>query len=608
MSIAPPSSLSLDDRFARELPELAVAWQAEEAPEPRLLVLNEQLAADLGLDPAAMRTPAGLELLLGTAVPEGAHPVAQAYAGHQFGGFVPRLGDGRALLLGEVTDTGGRLRDLALKGSGRTPFARGGDGLAAVGPMLREYVVSEAMHALGIPTTRSLAVVATGRPVRRETLLPGAVLTRVAAGHLRVGTFQYAAATGDADLLRRLADHAIARHHPAAAEEEQPYLALFEAVVAAQAALVAQWMLVGFVHGVMNTDNMTISGETIDYGPCAFMEAYDPDTVYSSIDAGGRYRYRNQPLAAEWNLARLAEALLPLLADDPEQAVPLAVEALKTFQPRYEAAWSAGMRAKLGLPEGLDDAVAAPLVDELLVQLQQSHVDHTTFFRALGSAARGDADPARNLFLDLPAIDGWLERWRALGPDPAAMDRVNPVYVPRNHLVEEALDAATVGDLDPLGRLLDAVGAPTTSGPASSATRRPLRRTSASTGPSAAPDAGTARCRSVRHRRNWPTIAMTARRTGCSRMRRNGGDQPAMATSSSHAGRAGGRQPPAGSRPPAAGRPRALRERRPGGSLTGGPADRLRACARGAGSAAGPCASARAPRARRSPRGRRSGR
>jgi uncharacterized protein YdiU (UPF0061 family) len=282
----------------------------------------------------------------------------------------------------------------------------------------------------------------------------------VASSHLRVGSFQYARATGDVDLLRRLADHALSRHHPGAAEAENPYLALFEAVVAAQASLVARWMLVGFVHGVMNTDNMTISGETIDYGPCAFLEAFDPATVYSSIDHGGRYAYGNQPLAAEWNLARLAEALLPLLHEDQEQAVALAVEALGAFARQYDAAWSAGMRGKLGLPAGLDNAVASALVDELLAQLRQSHVDHTSFYRALGDAARGDADPARNLFLDLPSFDRWLERWRALDPDADAMDRVNPVYIPRNHLVEEALGTATEEDLAPLGRLLEAVAAP----------------------------------------------------------------------------------------------------------------------------------------------------
>jgi uncharacterized protein YdiU (UPF0061 family) len=460
VSLALPSTITLDDRFARELPEMALPWQAEEAPDPQLLVLNEPLAAGLGLDPGSLRSPDGSRMLVGNLVPPGANPVAQVYAGHQFGGFSPRLGDGRALLLGELTDADGRLRDLHLKGSGRTPFARGGDGLAAVGPMLREYVVSEAMHALGIPTTRALAVVATGRPVRRETVLPGAVLARVASSHLRVGSFQYAAAQGDVELSRRLADHAIARHHPAAAAAENPYVALFEAVVAAQASLVAQWMLVGFVHGVMNTDNMTISGETIDYGPCAFMEAFDPATVFSSIDETGRYAYGNQPVVAEWNLARLAEALLPLIHDDQDQAVAIAVESLGTFRPHYSAAWATGMRAKLGLPDGLDEAVEKALVDELFPLLQESRVDLTSFFRALGAAARGDAEPARGHFLDLAAFDAWAERWRALGPDGDAMDRVNPVYIPRNHLVEAALTAATGGDLGPLERLMEAVGAP----------------------------------------------------------------------------------------------------------------------------------------------------
>ncbi|SDF27854.1 Uncharacterized conserved protein YdiU, UPF0061 family [Blastococcus fimeti] len=460
MSVLPAQALRLDDRFATALPEMAVPWQAEEAPEPRLLALNEPLAAELGLDPAVLRTPEGLRLLVGTTIPDGARPVAQAYSGHQFGGYSPRLGDGRALLLGELVGADSSVRDLHLKGSGRTPFARGGDGLAAVGPMLREYVISEAMHALGIPTTRALAVVGTGRSIRRETLLPGAVLARVASSHLRVGSFQYARATDDVDLLRRLADLAIERHHPSAADAENRYLALFEAVLGVQASLVARWMLVGFVHGVMNTDNMTISGETIDYGPCAFMEAYDPDTVYSSIDEGGRYRYGNQPLAAEWNLARLAEALLPLISEDPEQAIALAVETLKTFRPRYDAALTDGMRAKLGLPVDVDDAAVTGLVDDLLELLQANHVDWTSFFRRLAGAARGDAEPARLLFLDLAGFDAWLQRWRALGPDGAAMDRVNPVYIPRNHLVEEALDAATTGDLTLVEELLEVLGSP----------------------------------------------------------------------------------------------------------------------------------------------------
>ncbi|MGJ9402837.1 protein adenylyltransferase SelO [Arthrobacter sp. KK5.5] len=454
--------IALGGRFARELPELAIPWEAAEVAEPRLLALNEPLAQELGLDPAALRTAEGLRLLVGNAVPDGATPVAQGYAGHQFGSYSPRLGDGRALLLGEVSAADGTLRDIHLKGSGATPFARAGDGLAAVGPMLREFVVAEAMHALGIPTTRSLAVVETGSTVRRETELPGAVLTRVAASHLRVGTFQFVAAGGDTDLLRRLADFAIDRHYPWAAGEENPALALFREVVAAQASLVARWMLVGFVHGVMNTDNMTISGETIDYGPCAFMDAYDPAALYSSIDSGGRYAYGSQPVVAEWNLARLAEALLPLFDEDRDRAVELAVEQLGTFRPAYNAAYAAVMADKLGLPD--DDATAA-LSGELPALLAGARVDHTSFYRSLGAAARGGDARFRALF---PAADAgdeggaeaWLERWRLLGPDGDAADRANPAYIPRNHLVEEALAAATAGDLEPLSKLLDAVTAP----------------------------------------------------------------------------------------------------------------------------------------------------
>ncbi len=460
MTSAHTSTAVLSNRFAAELPEMSVSWGAADVLDPQVLALNEPLAVDLGLDPGWLRGRDGARLLVGNLVPDGATPVAQAYAGHQFGFYSPRLGDGRALLLGEFTQQGGELRDLHLKGSGRTPFARGGDGLAAVGPMLREYVISEAMHALGIPTTRSLAVVATGTEVQRETPLPGAVLARVASSHLRVGSFQYARATGDGDLLRRLADHAISRHHPAAAGADNPAVALFDGVVGAQAALVARWMLVGFVHGVMNTDNMTISGETIDYGPCAFLDAFDPATAYSSIDTGGRYAYRNQPIVAEWNLARLAEALLPLLHHDEDTAIALATQSLAAFRTQYSAAWSAGMRAKLGLPEGLDDAVAGSLIDELLAQLTRSRVDHTSFYRRLSGAARGSAEPVRELFLDLAAVDAWIERWRAVHPDPVGMDRANPVYIPRNHLVEEALDAATAGDLGLFEQLLAAVTSP----------------------------------------------------------------------------------------------------------------------------------------------------
>ncbi|MCB5281677.1 hypothetical protein BJQ89_01427 [Arthrobacter sp. ES1] len=439
---------------------MSIPWQADEAPDPRLVVLNKPLAGELGLDPAYLRGSDGLRLLIGNLVPDGATPVAQAYTGHQFGSLAPRLGDGRALLLGELMDVEGRLRDVHLKGSGRTPFARGGDGRAVLGPMLREYIVSEAMHALGIPTTRSLAVVATGQQVQRETMQPGAVLTRVASSHLRVGSFQYARGTGDIGLLRRLADHAITRLHPAAAAARHPHLALFQAVISAQASLVAQWMLVGFVHGVMNTDNMTISGETIDYGPCAFLDAFIPATVFSSIDETGRYSYRNQPAIAEWNLTRLAESLLPLFHDEQEQAIALAQESLAGFRQQYGAAWSAGMRAKLGLAAGVEDDVAATMVDELLSILQAGRADHTAFFRSLGAAARGNTGPARSLLPDPAAFDAWVERWSAEDPDADAMDRVNPAYIPRNHLVEDALAAGTGGDLAPLGQLLAAVTNP----------------------------------------------------------------------------------------------------------------------------------------------------
>ncbi|MCP9274740.1 protein adenylyltransferase SelO [Mycolicibacterium arenosum] len=455
MTSAPETTVVLEAGFARALPELAVEWRAAAAPEPALLALNEALASELGLDAGWLRTSDGLAFLLGNVVPDGAIPVAQGYAGHQFGNYSPRLGDGRALLLGELVGSDGTRRDLHLKGSGATPFSRGGDGFAAAGPMLREYVISEAMHALGIPTTRALAVVATGQPVYRDQPLPGAVLARVAASHLRVGTFQYAANLESPDLLRRLADYAIARHYPAAAGAEQPYLALFEAVAQRQASLIAHWMLVGFIHGVMNTDNMTISGETIDYGPCAFMDVFDPATVFSSIDHGGRYAYGNQPAIAAWNLARFAEALLPLLADDQDRAIAVATEALNGFGPAFSHVWSAGLAAKIGLTEPAED-----VVDDLLELLRDNHIDFTSFFRALARHARGDREPARGLFPDLARFDSWAARWSALEPDADLMDRVNPVYVPRNHLVEEALTAATDGDLAPVTRLLAAVSQP----------------------------------------------------------------------------------------------------------------------------------------------------
>ncbi len=452
---AAPATVTFENSFARQLDGMFVAWRAASASAPELLVLNEPLAAELGLDADWLRSPGGVAMLVGDVSGDGAtldaEPIAMAYAGHQFGGYSPQLGDGRALLLGELVDASGVRRDLHLKGSGRTPFARGGDGKAAVGPMLREYVISEAMAALGVPTTRSLAVVATGDPVVRETVLPGAVLARVASSHLRVGTFQFAAAhdtAGEQSLLRRLADYAIARHHPDAVDAPNPYVTLFDRVLGAQASLVADWMAVGFVHGVMNTDNVTISGETIDYGPCAFMDAFDPATVFSSIDHGGRYAYGNQPRITQWNLARLAEAMLPLFDPDPDAAVTAATERLETFPDRYHDAWMARMRAKLGLrTESADDE---RLVVDLLDLMAAEHVDYTSFFRALAAGRVED-----------PAFQAWIGRWSerlALdGDDRAsvatAMGRVNPVYIPRNHLVEEALEAATAGDLAPFEAL-----------------------------------------------------------------------------------------------------------------------------------------------------------
>jgi serine/tyrosine/threonine adenylyltransferase len=458
MSVSARSLVELDHSYARDLPQLSVPWTAASGSTPALLMLNDELATELGLDVGALREPAGVALLVGNMVPEEARPVAQAYAGHQFGVYVPRLGDGRALLLGELIDGGGRRRDLHLKGSGRTPFARGGDGKAAVGPMLREYVMGEALHALGIPTSRALAVVATGDQVVRETLLPGAVLARVAASHLRVGTFQYAAAAGDPSLVRKLTDYAIARHYPEAAEAENPYLEFYRRVIDAQASLVARWMLVGFVHGVMNTDNMTISGETIDYGPCAFMDTFDPATVFSSIDHAGRYAYGNQPGIAQWNLARLGETLLPLIDDDTDAAVEAATDAVRSFVERYERYWMGGLATKLGL-----DEPDLPLIRDLLVLLDAQRVDFTQFFRALSAHLRGH--DARSMFAEPDAFDAWVARWQAMLPADrdavaAAMDRVNPVYIPRNHLVEEALTAATDGDMAPFRRLVEVLAGP----------------------------------------------------------------------------------------------------------------------------------------------------
>jgi len=477
--MASVTAFRFDNSFARELEGFYVPWRPAAVPAPRLLFLNRSLAAELGLDVASLDGPAGAATFAGNALPDGAEPLAQAYAGHQFGGFSPQLGDGRAVLLGEVIDRQGRRRDIAFKGSGRTPFARGGDGKAAVGPMLREVLLGEAMHALGIPTTRALAVVATGEPVYREQALPGAVLTRVAASHIRVGTFEFFASRGDVERLRKLAEYTLARHDPALAAAPQPFLALLQAVAERQASLVAQWMNVGFIHGVMNTDNMAISGETIDYGPCAFIEAYSPAAVFSSIDHQGRYAFGNQPDIACWNLARLAETLLPLLADDPEQAVAMATEVIAAFPAQYRRHLLRGQRAKLGLRRGEpdDDSADAALAEDGLTLLDAERVDFTLGWRRLADAAAGDEAPLRALFTDARAPDAWLARWRArcagedasAGHDPAlagieraeAMRRVNPRVIPRNHRVEEALAAASdEGDLAPFERLLDALRQP----------------------------------------------------------------------------------------------------------------------------------------------------
>lgn len=464
MTSSPPcdsAGFVFDNTYARDLEGGYAPWQAAKAPKPVLVKLNTELATELGLDAGVLAGELGAAVFSGNQAPAGATPLAQAYAGHQFGGFSPQLGDGRALLLGEVLDRQGRRRDIAFKGSGRTPFSRGGDGKAALGPVLREYLMGEAMHALGIPTTRALAVVTTGESVRRDSgPLPGAVLTRVAASHIRVGTFQFFAANQDESLLRRLADHAINRHDPELQGQQDVYLNFFRAVCERQAELIARWMSVGFIHGVMNTDNMTVSGETIDYGPCAFMDHYDPATVFSSIDRNGRYAYAQQPLIARWNLARLAETLLPLIHDDSQSAVDWVMPIIDGFPARYEHHWLREMRAKLGL-DGEESGDLA-LAQDFLSSLQGHSVDFTQAFRALAYAAQGQPERLQALFADARALNAWLPRWQERTARSAitaaaraqAMNAVNPVYIPRNNLVEETLEAAGQGDLVPFERLL----------------------------------------------------------------------------------------------------------------------------------------------------------
>lgn len=462
----------LDNTYTRLPGVLFAHAEPARVREPRVTVLNHRLAGELGLDLGALSADAAAALFAGQTLPSGFQPIAQAYAGHQFGGFT-MLGDGRAILLGEHRTPSGQLVDIQLKGSGRTQFSRGGDGRAALGPMLREYIISEAMAALGIPTTRSLAVVTTGEPVYRTSPLPGAILTRVASSHIRVGTFEYAARKDEAT-LRALADYAIDRHYPELVDAPRKYLEFFRAVADRQAALVARWQLVGFVHGVMNTDNVAVSGETIDYGPCAFMDVYHADTVFSSIDHAGRYAYGNQPNITQWNLARFAETLLPLMDTDPEKAVAAAMEVLEDFPTRFERYWLVGMQKKLGLLT--DEADDAEWITSLLGWMQRSRADFTNTFRDL-SEGRLDGERYRE-----PDFQTWYAGWQQrLGRDskpPAAayavMQTVNPAVIPRNHRVEEALSAVeNRGDLSVLHQLLAVLASPYETGADSVQYREP---------------------------------------------------------------------------------------------------------------------------------------
>ncbi|PYZ96709.1 hypothetical protein CR205_13520 [Alteribacter lacisalsi] len=449
---------NFDNSYSR-LPDAFFAQvEPVPVPHPETITLNRQLAEQLGLNAEKLDTLEGAATFAGNYMPLGAEPIAQAYAGHQFGNFT-MLGDGRAVLLGEQITPDGTRVDIQLKGSGRTPFSRGGDGRAALGPMLREHIISEAMHALNIPTSRSLAVVTTGEGVQREIEFPGAILTRVASSHLRFGTFQYAAKWGGYDNLKALADYAIERHDPDIAGDANTYLSLLNRVIERQAETIAKWQLTGFIHGVMNTDNMTISGETIDYGPCAFMNTYDPATVFSSIDVQGRYAYGNQPYITGWNIARFAETLIPLIDDDQEKAVEMAQAEMATFSKLYKQQWLTGMRAKLGLfnEETEDEA----LIEELLTAMEKQQADYTNTFRAL----------TKGTFRDIcsKALHDWHEKWQArLGrqDQPAEeaarlMQKANPAVIPRNHQVEEALEAAvSKGDFTVMEKLLDALSDP----------------------------------------------------------------------------------------------------------------------------------------------------
>lgn len=467
------SYASLPDRFfARQNPDPVT--------RPELIKLNAELAEALGLDAAALTSDDIANVFAGNLVPLGAEPISLAYAGHQFGGWVPQLGDGRAVLLGEVVDRGGIRRDIQLKGSGRTPFSRGGDGRAALGPVMREYIVSEAMHAMGVPTTRALAAVKTGEEVLREGVLPGAVLTRIASSHVRVGTFEFFASRGDEDGVKTLADYVIERHYPDARNADQPYVALLGAVVSRQAALVAKWFQLGFIHGVMNTDNTSVAGETIDYGPCAFMDEYHPRTVFSSIDQMGRYAFGNQASVLQWNLAQLAQCLVSIVDLDMDAAVALAQAEVDAFPQKFEVELVTGMRAKLGLMSEQEGDLA--LAFELLEVMATDKTDFTNTFRDLADALDGDAAKVRSHFEDMDAFEAWLTQWRArveqenrpLGESATVMRSVNPAVIPRNHLVEAAIRAGEDNDdFGPFNELLDEVMHPFDARPDSSIYTRP---------------------------------------------------------------------------------------------------------------------------------------
>ncbi|WP_296082486.1 protein adenylyltransferase SelO [uncultured Agrobacterium sp.] len=459
--------MQFDNSYARLPERFSAAVLPTPVKAPRLIAFNRALADELGIDLDGVDDERLAAIFSGNAVPQGAEPLAMAYAGHQFGNFVPQLGDGRAVLLGEVLDRKGGRRDIQLKGSGPTRFSRRGDGRAALGPVLREYIVSEAMFALGIPATRALAAVTTGERVQREIGLPGGVFTRVAASHVRVGTFQFFAAREDGEGLKTLADHVIDRHYPEARQAGRPYLAMLQAIAERQCDLVCRWLMVGFIHGVMNTDNMAVSGETIDFGPCAFMDEYHPNKVFSSIDAQGRYAYNNQPGIAQWNIARLAECLLPLLDEDQDKAVDLANSVLADFAKAFPKRWLAGIRAKLGLASEAEGD--EQLVQDLLALMQRSEVDYTLTFRSLCSAAQGKAEAFRGMFIDIAAADEWLKRWQARsaqegrsGDEQAkAMRAVNPAVIPRNHRIEEVIAAAVEDDdFEPFHEMVKAIARP----------------------------------------------------------------------------------------------------------------------------------------------------